>query len=186
MNCQWEYTGEPNARGWRFVRCLVCGLRAGPTPHAFDRIYSPCRGVPITRPGSELAAILKSVGLEPDAADTCGCRAMLLKMNIWGVEGCREHREKIVEHLRKSADKRGWLDHLNARCKAAANGLALSVNWLDPIPSLVDLAIERATTFYGAGLIETVPPQVIADADSCGTTATIEQPMNETAFPFVP
>jgi len=29
-------------------------------------------------------------------------------MNKWGVEGCRENLERIVEHLLKEASRRNW------------------------------------------------------------------------------
>lgn len=69
---------------------------------------------------------------------------MIAKMNHWGVDGCREHRDEIIEHLRKAYKQTSTPELLAATAKAVTSGLAFKLNPLDPLGSLVDLAIERA------------------------------------------
>ena len=38
----------------------------------------------------------------------CGCESRITQMNAWGIEGCREHLEEIVDWLYREACDRGW------------------------------------------------------------------------------
>jgi hypothetical protein len=60
-----------------------------------------------TGPGTELKRILAMLGITDTSG--CGCADMLRRMNRWGVAGCREHRQEIVDHLRAKAAERGWV-----------------------------------------------------------------------------
>jgi hypothetical protein len=112
-------------------------------------------------PGTELKAILGSVGINP--APTCSCNAYMRQMDEWGIEGCMEHHAEIVERLREKAEEWGWTkfiaknaedngethqftlaEKLKIGWKSLTTGLAFKVNWLDPYPDLVNEAIGRA------------------------------------------
>ena len=55
-------------------------------------------------PGTELKKLL-SWWFRPD--DSCECDARAMQMNAWGVEGCRERLETIVQWLLEAAAERG-------------------------------------------------------------------------------
>jgi hypothetical protein len=93
-------------------------------------------------PGNRLKEIIGSVGLEKTGG--CRCDEMLVKMNAWGIDGCREHRAEIIAHLKAAYKETSWADFATASAKAIASGLAFSINPLDPFGSLVDEAIRRA------------------------------------------
>lgn len=94
-------------------------------------------------PGTELKAILATVGIVGNLG--CSCKAMANRMNRWGAQGCQERLPEIVTKLRINAEKLGWLEMMKARGLAFSTGLAFQIDWLDPIPSLVEEAIRRAT-----------------------------------------
>jgi hypothetical protein len=68
----------------------------------FDRIRvqfaGPCG------PGCQLRRSLSWWGIRDDGS--CGCDSFAAKMDAWG-QGCWEHLEEIVEHLRGAAEKKG-------------------------------------------------------------------------------
>jgi hypothetical protein len=93
-------------------------------------------------PGTELTAIIKSLGIEASA--NCGCRAYAEQMDRWGVQGCLERHHQIAEHLRDQKDKWGWGAKFKAAGHAIFTGLAFKLNPVDPYPGLVREAINRA------------------------------------------
>jgi hypothetical protein len=93
-------------------------------------------------PGTELKAMLASIGIEPGAR--CPCRDMMRKMDVWGVTGCREHRGEIVLHVQEQMANRSWREKLAAASHAITGGLAFRLNPVDIPGSLVDEAIRRA------------------------------------------
>lgn len=99
---------------------------------------------PATGPGTELASLIKLLGGREKPG--CGCRALVDRMNRWGVDGCREHRVEIVAKLTASAAKWGIADWFKGALLAIYRCLEMRLNPRDPIGSLVDLAIERAAT----------------------------------------
>lgn len=64
-------------------------------------------------------------------------------MNRWGVAGCRTHRETIVAWMRKAYEETPWWDRQAMKVMAIRTGLYKEISWTDPIPSIVDLAINR-------------------------------------------
>jgi hypothetical protein len=48
-----------------------------------------------------LAGLFKSLGFKQEGG--CGCAEMQNKMNAWGVEGCREHQDEILDFLEAKA-----------------------------------------------------------------------------------
>jgi hypothetical protein len=111
-------------------------------------------------PGTELKAILGSVGINP--SPTCSCNAYMRQMDEWGVVGCVEHFDEISQRLREKAAEWGWdklvnkeadtdevhqlrlADKLKIGIKSITTGLAFKVNWLDPFGGLVTEAIRHA------------------------------------------
>jgi hypothetical protein len=134
--------------------CPKCGFRAN-LPDDGAPMFCVCQsGQPVPAPepvdipdpgfgpGTELKKLLADLGISMSA--DCGCKAMAKKMNVWGVAGCREHHGKIVAHLKQAAERREWHRKWSASVLVNTAFVGLRVNWLDPIPGLVDLAIERA------------------------------------------
>jgi len=65
-------------------------------------------------------------------------------MNELSVDGCRAHREELLAELRKNYTLYGMADKLTAAWHAVTSGLALSLNPVDPLGSLFDLAVSRS------------------------------------------
>lgn len=86
-------------------------------------------------PGTELAKILKSLGFK-----SCWtCADFAKRMNVWGVDGCRQRRPEIVTRLKEKAREVGW-------SKWCAAFRLLKEPWfrvLDPFGSIIDEAIRR-------------------------------------------
>ena len=99
-----------------------------------------------TTSDSELLQIVQTQGVDVaikmDA--NCGCNAKRVQMDLWGVDGCREHRDEIVQWMRDGAQSWKWTDRLKAARKAVTGGLVFKLNALDPFPSLIDEAIRQA------------------------------------------
>ena len=57
-------------------------------------------------PGTQMKNMLGWVGIRAKEKG-CKCRHWQVKMDRWGADGCRLHREEILDHLAKEAKKRG-------------------------------------------------------------------------------
>ncbi len=90
-------------------------------------------------PGDCLQLILESFGIHPQ---NCECKIWIERMNRWNIEGCLAHKQEIVQYLREQQVKYGWVKTLIAAKRNPK--LAWQLNWLDPAPSIVDLAISMA------------------------------------------
>lgn len=55
-------------------------------------------------PGCQLRRTLAWWGIRDDGS--CGCQSFAAQMDAWG-DGCWNHLEEIVEHLRGAAEKKG-------------------------------------------------------------------------------
>ena len=55
-------------------------------------------------PGTELHRLLGRFGIYMKRG--CACKARMVQMNKWGVEGCRENVETILEWLKEEAAAR--------------------------------------------------------------------------------
>jgi len=93
----------------------------------------------VSGPGTELTALLASLGIAP--LSNCPCKARACQMDAWGPAGCREHRAVIIGWLNESWN---WKAAAGAARQAVVSGLATRLNPLDPVGSLVDEAIRRA------------------------------------------
>lgn len=93
-------------------------------------------------PGTELKALLHSFGITSDVQ--CGCTDKAHAMDLWGIEGCKEHRAEIIGWLQEAAKAKGWAAQVAAM---AGSG------WL------VDTAIQRAIAANAARASrDTSPP----------------------------
>ena len=59
---------------------------------------------PAAGPGTELKKLLGKIGIVE--RNGCKCRDMAVKMDRWGPDGCEQHMDKILEHLKVQAAKR--------------------------------------------------------------------------------
>lgn len=94
-----------------------------------------------TGPGTELKELLASIGLTPQG---CRCESRVKQMNQWGIQGCRDNREYIINWLREEERKRGWGEKIKAGLLTVTTGLITELSPTDPLGSLVDIAISRA------------------------------------------
>jgi len=72
-------------------------------------------------PGTELGAILESLGIK--SSPTCDCKAKAREMDKWGIEGCETNREQIIQWIRDNQVRWGWKDKVEA---AAASGTEIA------------------------------------------------------------
>jgi len=134
MMCLFEFGEVVNGR--RKATCKECrAVLSVPIESGFN-IARECQPGPDSGPGTALESILSELGIKRTAS--CGCDAFASRMNIWGVEGCREHREEILEHLRTAYDSADLTTKLRAGANAIAQGKPLT------LAGLLDLAIERS------------------------------------------
>lgn len=98
-----------------------------------EQVHALCK-VPQLGPGTELKYLIGLLGF---SIGGCDCASTVKKMNRWGVEGCREHLDWIVEKLEANAK----LESLWALGKAAAKATAMGIF---SIRQLVERAIEAA------------------------------------------
>lgn len=120
--------------------CTLCGWIA-PARHV-RRNCPKKRGSADSGYGTELHKLLDSLGIQP--SKSCNCAEMIRRMNAWGGGGCLDHLEEIVAHLRTAYKETSWTDRRRAELAALTTGLAWEIDWRDPLPSLVRLAVERA------------------------------------------
>lgn len=101
-------------------------------------ITTPVADYPEHGPGTELKQLLISLGFA--VCGDCGHRAIY--MNLWGIEGCIEHREEIVGWLREQQKNASWAALWKAALASVTADFRPSIT--DPAGSLVDEAIRRA------------------------------------------
>ncbi len=90
MQCKWTEIEQPNADGWRRVKCMRCGRTTAPTPHPHAQILATCR---VLGYGDYLAALLSLFGLTRGRTEWiarlfgkqgCGCDGRQESVNKWG------------------------------------------------------------------------------------------------------
>lgn len=140
IKCKCGFRTTIVADGWPFeCACGVVYERPGSVGTQADAPPPD----PDFGPGTELTKILADLGAKPVTA--CGCKAKAAAMNRLGVDGCRREREKIVVWLAKAYHKLDWASAAQAMMAGVISAWSLKLNPLDPLGSLVDLAIERAS-----------------------------------------
>ena len=93
--------------------------------------------------GDHLKGVTAELGLT--MKEGCNCKALAAEMNRLGPEGCRRDRARLVEALKKNAQKYTWGDVVKAAAKALTTGLAWRIDLTDPYGALLDEAIRRAS-----------------------------------------
>lgn len=136
--------GEPNSLGYTQKRCIWCNtLYPFSPPIEESKFVAEC-GFQKDRPaapGDEMEKILIALGCQPSVACSAGCGEMRRKMNVWGPDGCREHKPEIVEHLKEAYKTLDWSDVGWITTRAVACSLAFTIRPFDICGSLVDEAI---------------------------------------------
>ena len=125
--------------------CRLCWLAANDP--RYQKLWAnrkatkqPAVKATTTGPGTELTALLKSLGLKTTAGCKCAKRAR--QMDAWGVAGCRERFAEIRSWLVEARGQASWLDSLRAGANIVASGL--EVDPLDVETSLLSIALARA------------------------------------------
>lgn len=65
-------------------------------------------------------------------------------MDAWGPQGCREHRQEIIDRLHQKQAAASWATNLKAVGMALLTGLAFKIDVDHPLEWIVDEAIRRA------------------------------------------
>lgn len=87
--------------------CYVEAKRSGQDvpPIVLEARLGDSATAAIDGPGTELAKLIPNFF----ASKKCSCGSMSRKMNRWGVKGCEENHDRIVNHLVEQAKKIGWV-----------------------------------------------------------------------------
>ncbi len=110
-------------------------------PQRISRQHPQCpirRGV-----GTHLKLLLKEFGVN---ADLCGegCGSFAAMMDGWGIDGCRQNRDKIKERLLQKYKETTWMTSVNAAFRSVWSGNVFKMDVLHPVDWLIDEAIRRA------------------------------------------
>ena len=107
--------------------------------------------------GAHLKLLLKEFGVNSDLCGE-GCGSFAAMMDGWGIEGCRDNREAILERLRQRYKETSWKTALNAAFQSVVTGNVWGMDVLNPIEWLVDEAIRRAEQEVSESRQPTLPP----------------------------
>lgn len=132
--CLFQFRARPN----QFPFHCLCGWRYE-TISGVDRVTDPIKVR--EKVGSEFSRIATTLGFVPDG---CNCDDVMLMMNQLGADGCEREFAVIVPRIKANAAILNWTAKILPAMRAVASGLAFRVNWTDPIPDFVSLAISRA------------------------------------------
>lgn len=100
--CVWN----PDREQQGFYRCTRCAQKEVWLHESQrGRVLRQCRA---TGPGTFLHRLLSTLNIATGVS--CKpCETMAAKMNKWGSDGCLEHFEEIIDHLRTKAKERSIL-----------------------------------------------------------------------------
>lgn len=151
MFCKLEYTGKTSPDGRFLHKCAKCD-NIWPSVHSDpNKLRAPCRfgreppaprSEPRGGPGTELTALTSELRLKPSVG--CKCKARAHQMDLWGVAGCLYRFDECVSWMREAYAETSWAQYVKAGAMAALTGLAREINWRDPCPDMVTVAIRRA------------------------------------------
>lgn len=96
----------------------------------------------LSGPGTQFRQLLSEIDLHLPGCE--GCQGTMSRMNRAGVEGCKEQRAQFLAEIKSRAKSVNFSKRLTAAWTAVQTGLCWSLNPLDPIGSLYDLAVSRA------------------------------------------
>ncbi len=130
--------------GNRTVVCSYCSYTRI-THWPLEQIHHDCEAERLVRlgVGTQLFNILQERHIE--STSSCACKQMLVQMNLWGIDGCQEHREEILEHLQqayKTAD---------TGTKLTALGSTMLRGGPFTLEGLLNLALDRAKAVASQG-----------------------------------
>jgi len=99
-----------------------------------------------------------------DIIPGCGCEAWMRKLDQWGPDGCREHRDEIAEKMVAEAAKRGWNFEAapDARVRWAGKLASLAANHI-PGGEWVNASVAR---LWCLGMIEEACCRAEAESSS--------------------
>jgi hypothetical protein len=123
----------------------VVAPRIKAAPRENPRVQAQAKPVSVDLPGDELHAIYESLGVQRKS--NCPCNAKIAEMNKFGSAGCRANFDEIVNWQREGMKQYTVTERATAAWHMMTSGLAFEIgvmNWADPFPALVDLAIKRA------------------------------------------
>jgi len=163
------FTPLDPVKPWRLA-CSQCGKQTPPLecdPESFQRV---CRGRQQSPKahgaGCHLLALTTFLGVRHPPR--CKCKRLARWMDRIGPAGCRQHFGHIVDKIQANQRLWGWQDFIasvsSAAWKALKSGVAFHINPLDPIPGLVEMALQRAER--GDPLIGEVTPVAQASQPS--------------------
>jgi hypothetical protein len=116
----------------RFFPINCCGVAYS----VADGVVTACgRRVP-NGPGTQMSMLLARLGIRKQQG--CGCEETALEMNMLGCDGCRQHRDELLERLRAGYKTASLLTKGAAFVHANRQGLPTTLE------GLLDLAIELA------------------------------------------
>lgn len=110
------------------------------SPISLDKTYREV--INGTGVGSQLWSLLSRLGIQHTA--DCSCVLLAEAMNSLGPQGCREQYNKLLGLMKKNQKKYGWSTYLRAGANAVLLGWIFKLNPLDPLPGLLNKAIELA------------------------------------------
>lgn len=93
-------------------------------------------------PGTHFKQLLSEINLKLPGCE--GCQGTMARMNRAGVAGCKKSRDVFLTEIKSRAKSVTFQKKLTAAWTAVKTGLCWSINPLDPIASLYDLAVSRA------------------------------------------
>ena len=103
-------------------------------------------------PGTELGKLLNEIDIEPP--EGCTCKGKAHKMNLLGVEGCREKIDELSQMMREGAEQWKWTEKIGAGMKLWMKhprfAMKLTANMADPWPAIIEECCARAESKMGA------------------------------------
>ena len=145
------------------IRCgvyRVCPALDAARPVQSGGVFS---APPTSGPGTELHKLLMAFGIRPRKG--CGCEDYARQMDVWGVEGCRQRREEILDRLVQEAEKRALLGWLPFKRQVASR--------------ILDMALRRAEA---AEQSKVIPPSTYITTEDLGR----DSQTLATLLPWVP
>jgi hypothetical protein len=142
MKCLWVQLSQEVVNGRVIVQCSRCLKMAKVPVENLGRIDRECPRDRRAGVGDSLREIIRMLGFKPK--EGCRCPETILEMNLDGPDGCERNFDCYVGKLRKAYAETTTAEATRGAFTALFSGLAFKLDWTDPIPSLIRLAIERA------------------------------------------
>lgn len=93
-------------------------------------------------PGTALKQLLAKLGIAGHQG--CGCTDFANQMDAWGADECEKRMDEVVGNLIRQRANLHTSEWPGIMAKVVTSGLVFKVNPLDPVRSLVSLAIANA------------------------------------------